>query len=98
MPDSFLLPLVVGIVVVVVGLILEYRTKWFARALDSARGKQDSAGKAVNLTVQAPGQNSRASIQGVTTYQVEGNLVINQPGQVAGVQSAGVFPEGEYRI
>jgi hypothetical protein len=38
---SFLLTLVAGIVVVVVGLILEYRTKWFARALESARGKQD---------------------------------------------------------
>jgi hypothetical protein len=95
--DSLLQALTVGLVIVIFGLILEYRTKWFARALDSARGKQDSAGKVVNLTVQAPGQNSRASIQGVTTYQVEGDLVINQPGQVAGVQSAGVPAEEEYR-
>jgi len=75
-----------GLVTFVVGaglLYLEYRTKWFARALESARGKRDSVGKAVNLTVQAPGQNSSASVQGMTINQVEGNLVINQPQPVA---------------
>ena len=47
MPDwleSLWLPLVVtllgGVIVIVIGLVLEYRTRWFARRRASARGKE----------------------------------------------------------
>ncbi len=97
MESAWWLGIIGTFLVGVILLILEYRTKWFARWRESLRSKRDSASKVVNFTVQAPGQNSSASIQEVTTYQVEGNLVINPSGQVAVAQSAGAPTEAEIR-
>lgn len=93
---TWLQQLLIGLAIVVVGLLLEYRTRFFARALESVRDKRDSAGKVVNLTVQTPSQNSSASIQEVKINQVE-KLVINQPQRVTEAQSVGVPSVVEHR-
>jgi hypothetical protein len=42
---TWLQEFLIGLAIVVVALVLEYRTKFFARALESMRGKQDSVGE-----------------------------------------------------
>ena len=88
--DSFLLTLVAGIVVVVVGLILEYRTKWFARALESAHGRRDSTRRAI-LPGKVLGQDSSMDTQAVIRDYRAKKLAVSTP-EIVTEESSTIVP------
>ena len=69
--QAALITLTVALVAGVILLVLEHRSPWFARFQESVRDKRGRTGKAVRLTVQAPGQVAR--VQSAVVFR-EGSI------------------------